>query len=181
MAKCAKNERQSSLFPHVGELWECEGRTAVIAGDSFDINSGRIWTMELNTGERGYSSPECLKERADRMSLTNDGLLRIFRKWANKGNSHAIWWLGWWFEGMNHQKSVWYYIAALRADPRAHGWAYGRIISDARSAIMCAGVARPDLTFLEDIPEIIGEGIGRDWALAIENAEKADALYPSVG
>jgi hypothetical protein len=175
----AVSDTRSTLFPRVGELWNCESRTAIIAGNSIS-SSGRIWIMDSSTGERGDARPELLELRVDRLSLSEGELLQRFANWARQGNSDAMWWMAWWFEGVNHPKSIWYYVAALRADPKGHGWAQARIMSDARSAFMCRGVVEPDLAFLDNIPELRGERIGRDWKSAVELAEVArhQPAYP---
>lgn len=167
----AESSPKSDLYPKVGELWDCDGRTAFICGNSLS-EDGRLWVVDWDSGERGDAKLEWLELRNDRKSLTEENILARFTLWARSGKSDAIWWLGWWFEGINHPKSVWYYIAALRADPQCHGWARQRIVSDAQTAYMCAGVPKPDLSFLDDIPEIQGDEIQQDWESAIAKAEE---------
>jgi hypothetical protein len=133
--KIASTEWNSGLFPSIGELWNCQNQVAVICGNTFS-ESGRIWIVDWKTGERGSAKPEHLTLRGDRTSLPESTLIDRFREWGRSGNPGAMWWLAWWFEGTNHQKSVWYYVAALRADPEGHGWAQSRIMSDARTACM---------------------------------------------
>lgn len=154
-------------FPRYGELWDCEGRVAIICGNCFS-DGKTIWIMEWSTGLCGYARAEALTIRKDRKRLSWGTIVRRFEKWAWAGNPDAMWWLAWWFEGVHHPRSVWTYIAALRADPQGHGWALNRICSDAHSAVMCEGTPKPDLAFLQDIPEIQGAPIGTDWLLALE-------------
>jgi len=85
-----------------------------------------------------------------------------------------MWWLAWWHEGKNHPKSVWYYVAAIRANPKKHGWVLDRLYGDARSACVCNGIPTPDLGFLANIPEITALQIGKDWEEAVRQAEQAE-------
>jgi len=163
---------QSGMFPDVGELWNYAGRTAIVCGNAVSEQK-TIWVMDWNSGDRADAQVEKLELRDDRKTLTENVIVEKFGEWARAGNSDAIWWLAWWFEGTNHPKSVWYYVAALRADPKAYDWAHERIMSDARTACMCEGVPQPDLSFLKDIPEIQGKAIGPDWIEAVAKAEQA--------
>ena len=162
----------SDKYPAVGEVWDYEGHAAIISGNSI-AEDGSIWVMEAELGIRAQAYVVNLEPRKDRKSLDEAALIERFSSWARQGSPDAMWWLGWWFEGTNHSKSTWYYIAALRADPKGHGWARERIIDDARSACMCAGVPDPDLGFLSAIPEIQGKPIGSDWTEAVKQAELA--------
>lgn len=94
-------------------------------------------------------------------------------RWADGGSSDAMWWLGWWHEGTDHCRSTWYYIAALRRNPEAHGWALGRIISDTIFGCMCAGEPVPSISFARDIPEFTSGRIGMDWQQAVASAKSA--------
>ncbi len=156
----------------VGELWAYEGRTAVICGNCISERE-TIWVMDWESGARVDAPVLKLEPRQDQSSIEHDVLIARFVEWARAGNPDAMWWLAWRFEGKNHPKSVWYYIAALRADPKGHGWAHGRIMDDAHAAYMCKGVPWPCIEFLKDIPEMQGYSIGRDWVTAVANAEKA--------
>lgn len=156
----------------VGELWTYEGRTAVICGNCISENQ-TIWVMDWGSGARADAPVHKLTPRQDKESIGRNELESRFTEWAREGIPDAMWWLAWWFEGVNHPKSIWYYVAALRADPVAHGWAHGRIMDDARVTTMCEGVPPPCIEFLKDIPEMQGRSIGRDWVTAVANAEKA--------
>lgn len=149
----AVHEYNHANYPKMGELWDCEGRLAFIAGTSHDEKNNRIWVMDWNTGEEGYALVVKLTLRDDRHAVSSDEIVNKFTQWALEGNTGAMWFLAWWYEGVNHQKSVWYYIAALRRNPSAYGWAYSRIVSDARNPIMCEGITIPSIDFLNNIPE----------------------------
>lgn len=167
----ASSDLASPNYPNVGELWDCLGRTAFIAGNSVGSNGG-IWLFDWNSGDSGHFSVMDLTARSDRFRLTEEDILLHIAPWSRQGNSDAMWWLGWWYDGRNHPKSVWYYVAAIRAAPKKHGWALGRIISDARSAYMCEGVPAPDLAFVADVDEMQGR-CSADWAGAVRQAEAA--------
>ncbi|MHB1702244.1 MAG: hypothetical protein ACYCSN_19340 [Acidobacteriaceae bacterium] len=164
--------RHSDRHPNVGELWGYAERVAIICGNSIS-ETGVIWVMDWSSGDRADALLDRLEVRPDRYSLTHESIIVRFAEWARDGNSDAMWWLGWWFEGRNHRKSVWFYVAALRANPRGHRWALSRIAADAKAPIMCQGVASPRLSFLGSIPEIQECVIGPDWAAAVANAEAA--------
>lgn len=165
-------ESSSELAPRVGELWNYAGRTAIICGNSVSRN-GTIWVMDWNSGARADANKNMLEVRADRKSLNENDIVDRFSQWARDGNPDAMWWLAWWFEGKNHHRSVWYYVAAMRSDPEGLGWAQERVMSDARSAHMCEGVPDPDTSFVSSIPELRGAPIGPDWLSAVNEAEKA--------
>lgn len=164
--------RRSDSYPNVGELWGYAGRTAIICGNSISENK-TIWVMDWHSGAKAHAPVHLLETNKDRCSLTSQDIVSRFEEWARNGNNDAMWWLAWWFEGTNHPKSVWYYVAALRADPAGYDWAYERIADDARCPCMCKDVPMPDLAFLKEIPEINGRPIGRDWAQAVKMAETA--------
>lgn len=138
-----------------------------------------IWVMDWNSGDKVQAPVYLLEPREDRESLATEDIIHRIGVWARGGNSYAMWWLAWWFEGANHPKSVWYYVAALRANPSGHGWAHDRIRSDAQYPIMCKDVPAPDLVFLDGIPEINRLAIGQDWAEAVRMAEAAVHLPSS--
>lgn len=73
-----------------------------------------------------------------------DDLVRRIEARGAEGDSQALWWAAWAWEGMNHPESVWYYIAAMRSNPRRHGWALDRVRSDARHAV-CRKVSQSHL------------------------------------
>jgi TPR repeat protein len=177
-AKHASDDPKSELFPRVGELWDCEGRLAFVAGNAID-SDGTIWLFDWKTGDVEYRPFESMTARNDRKTLTDEHIIEHMTGWTGEGNSNAMWWLGWWYEGCNHPKSVWYYVAAMRANPKKHAWAYDRLYLDARSAVMCEGVPKPDLGFLTTIPEMQEYAIGRDWQEALRMAEKADHIPAS--
>jgi len=163
---------QSGLYPLVGELWLYDGRTAIICGNSI-TEQKTIWVMDWNSGDRAYAPVSDLKLCPERKSLTEAAIVERFADWGRRGSTDAMWWLAWWFEGRNHPKSVWYYVATLRADPKAYGWALDRILEDAKTPILCKGIADPDLSFLKEVPEVMGEPVGSDWQDAVGRAERA--------
>lgn len=162
-----------AVDPRVGELWEYPGGTCIIFGNCVSERK-TIWAMDWNTGARVDPLETALIGRADRDSLTETHINERVAGWAKNGNSDAMWWLGWWFEGRHHPKSVWYYVAAMRRDPEAFGWAQGRVSSDARSAYMQEAIPKPELHFLKEIPELNRRHIGSDWKAAVEKAETTE-------
>ena len=166
--------------PVHGEIWRLreEARLLVVLGNAI-AEDKTIWCADDRTGER-VDPPVaelCFVERRD-LKVT---LLKC-QQWAREGNSDAAWWCAWYFEGTNHPKSVWYYIAALRRNPRQHAWALGRICSDAFEGCMCEGVPEPDLRFLTGVDEfrqiadgarLVSDISWGDWEAAVRNAESA--------
>lgn len=116
-----------------------------------------------------------LTVRKDRRRLREASIVNRFEWWAHLGNSHAMWWLAWWNEGINHPKSIWFYVAAIRAAPESHSWAWERIKANAKTPCLCPGVLEPTLDFLEEIPEIQGNPRESrdDWKLAVYKAFSA--------
>ena len=173
MPEFASADYRSPLYPRPGELWDCDGRLAFVAGNSVN-DDGTIWLFDWNTAQVGYRPVTIMTVRNDRFSLTEEEIIAKMTEWTRQGNSDAMWWLAWWFEGKNHPKSVWYYVAAMRANPQKHGWVLNRLNGDARTAYMCAGVPTPDLEFLDHIPEMRGGRIAPDWEKALRQAENAE-------
>lgn len=182
----ATANRESKFFPRVGELWGCEGRVSVVAGN-YPEEDHRLWVMDWSTGERGDAHLSSLFVRQDRYSVNSEALITRFSEWARSGNADAMWFLGWWFEVVNHQRSVWYYIAALRADPDRHKWAYRRIVSDAHNPSTCTmeldgstiRYPKPDLDFLQQIPEMHEAKLYcSKWREAVVQAEAAPHVDP---
>lgn len=167
-------ENQHQMLP--GQLWTLHGRPVVVCGNATSPN-GTVWCMRWFDGQRVDPVTTTLRPHSRCLDLTHDDLVRQFHEWACEGNSHAMWWLAWLFEGVNHTRSTWYYVAALRANPSAYGWLQRRIISDARSACMEQDRPKPDLEFLACIPEIQGASIGSDWAAAVTHAEILQPEY----
>lgn len=173
MSEFASTDYRSSLYPRPGELWDCDGRLAFVAGNSVN-DDGTIWLFDWNTSQVGYRPVATMTACSDRRSLTEEDIVARMTEWTRQGSTDAMWWLAWWFEGKNHPKSVWYYVAAMRANPKKHAWVLDRLYDDARTACMCEGVPTPDLGFLVDIPEMQGGQIGRDWKEALGRAEQAE-------
>jgi hypothetical protein len=141
--------------PMVGEICTLRvtRQTLVVLGNSTAENN-TIWCADYATGERvdaylNELNPERLLSALFPIAKT----ISKCREWALAGHSHAAWWLGWYYEGKNHPKSVWYYIAAMRRSPRQHDWAFVRVYGDARQPGLCRGTPPPLLSFLEEIDE----------------------------
>lgn len=158
-----------SIKPQFCELWRVGRRAVFILGNSVR-SDGTIWTADRKTGERLDVQVELLKR--SRAKLVEGELFKASEAWAREGVSDAAWWQGSVYSGTNHPKSVWYLIAAIRMNPDAHGWALDRVLSDARSAIMCGGVPKPCCEFLRNIAEFRGV-ISVDWKSAVKSAEQA--------
>lgn len=99
-------------------------RIAVVMGNCPYAN-GSIWCHDLETGSRVDLHLDEMHE--DSVQFETNVLVSIIEGWAEGGNADAAWWLGWFYQGVNHSKSVWYYIAAIRMSPAAAVWAFGRI------------------------------------------------------
>lgn len=99
-------------------------RIAVVMGNCTHMN-GAIWCHDLETGSR--VDLHLVEMHEDPVQFEANVLVSIIEGWAEGGNADAAWWLGWFYEGANHSKSVWYYIAAIRMSPADAVWAFGRI------------------------------------------------------
>lgn len=174
------------LYPNVGELWKFKDRVVVIARNTLEQN-GLLWVMDWATGERCNATLVELHVDSGRFSLGYAAFIDRMRRWARGGNSHAMGYLGWWYEVSNQQRSVWYYIAALRASPETHKWAHDRIVDNANnpSALLCndngliTGHPAPELSFLYRIPELHSRKVHSHlWSDAIREAEEAPDMSP---
>lgn len=174
----ASPDRATGRYPEVGELWSCDGRVAMVAGNSVDSH-GRLWLFDWHSSQDGYFPLSMLTARTDRRSLNEEAILGRVTEWARGGVASAMWWLAWWHEGRNHPKSVWYYVAAMRRAPKDYSWALDRVRSDAQYACMCSEVSMPDLAFLGAIPEMSG-AILTDWLEAIRQAESSTHIARSI-
>lgn len=164
---------KTPIAPSVGQLFNFSGRTVVVSGSGI-LPDGTIWVMDWSSGEALHAQVKDLTSREDRYFLTSDALTGRFARWARSGNAEAMWWLGWWYCGSNHPRSIWYYIASLRAAPRDVAMELMRIGSEAIAPFLFPGVPRPDLRFLADIPELRGAPVDSDWRSALEKAEAAE-------
>jgi hypothetical protein len=154
-------------------------RAAVIMGNCIG-EDGTVWCHDFKTGRRLDLDPKTILVEPDQPGY--EALLPLVEKWADSGNSDAAWWLGWWHEGKNHPKSVWYYIAAMRMNQDAHGWAFGRLLGDTYNPVMCRDVPEPSLDFLDGIQEFRQHEAGErmlanikwgDWREATRQAKEA--------
>jgi len=184
--RSASVDFKNELFPRVGELWDCDGRVAIIADNTVEEGKA-MWVMDWATGDTANVGLASLTERPDRFSIDNDTLEARFTEWARAGIPAAMWFLGWWFEVVNHQRSIWYYVAAMRAGPNEYKWAYSRIVADARDPITATRDSdgntthypMPDLGFLRNIPEMnVAKLYCSLWAEAVAQAEKAPNVEP---
>ncbi len=184
----AQASPQSPLYPAVAELWEYAGRVAVITGNLPD-DEKPLWVMCWDTGESTHAPLTSLKLRDDRFSVSYLHLAERFELWARAGNADAMWFLGWWYEVINHQRSTWYYIAAIRAAPNQYVWALARVIDDARSPgtrlsshdDSTIEYPYPNLDFLSQIPEITERKLQIDqWAVAVAAAESSPNTAPLI-
>ena len=152
-----------------------------------------IWVANLRSGEKKYVQlqnfeqlvkPQCYKTT-----------VRLCQAWARKGRSHAMDWLGWFFEDDTHYAaSIWYYVAALRRNRRAYIDYASRVFVDAlRSEIqrlktdIDGRVGFPMESHLKHIPEVVAFWndyglnrynedehirIGKNWETAVTTAEE---------
>jgi len=141
-------------------------REFLILGNSTQ-EDGSIWAFDLDHQEMCYMPIKDTKY-VRKFGFDETNMLCIER--AKKGCADSMWWLAWINEGTNHPKSVWFYIAALRANPDKHSWAFKRIYADSRSSYMCEGVEEPCLEFLGEIEDFQTGSIGDDWKAAIDKA-----------
>lgn len=177
-SETASPDRTTGRYPEVGELWNCDGRVAMVAGNSLNSH-GQLWLFDWESSQDGNFPLSMLTPRPDRRSLSEGVILDRVGEWARDGVASAMWWLAWWHEGRNHPKSVWYYVAAIRRAPSDHSWALDRVRADAQYACMCSDVPAPDLAFLGAIPEMSGQ-ILTDWREAIRKAEATAHIASSV-
>lgn len=141
-------------------------RTFLLLGNSIQ-NDDTIWCADWRTGKRFDVLNYLLRSLPDDQQVPTEEVEARMTQWARKGDADAAWWLGWWHDGTNHPKSVWFYMAAMRKDPKAFGWALERVYSDAKYAGTCEGVPAPDLDFLREIQEFDGAKEWGDWREAI--------------
>lgn len=182
-----ENKFKRDDIPGYGEIWALPtGQEIFILGNSIDTDEDReedgdapldgietIWCANRLTGKRCDPDIATIKRISDD-SNTLDELVVSSKRWARDGNHHAAWWLAWWFEGVNHPASTWYYVAVLRMQPNSYKELFvERVIDDTFFGTMCEGVAYPSLEFLESIKEFAENRISRDWLEAINAAEIA--------
>jgi hypothetical protein len=151
-----------------GQIWKHNNTQVFILGNAIQ-EDGTIWVANRRTG-RSYHVPT--KALTLVKVRSNADVVNSCIVWARKGNAAAAWWLGWYFEGTQHTKSIWYYITAMRKEPFHYGWAWSRVYADAKSVILCEGVPTPCIEFLQDIPEFNNRP-SDGWQDAVSKAESA--------
>lgn len=142
------------------------GRLVVILGNS-ETEHGKLWCAEWDTLKSYDANTDDLVYQCQIEKPDWNKLISRMEDVASNGDSDAMWWCAWAYEGINHPRSVWYYIAAMRRSPQRHGWALERVWSDAHSGYMCKGVPKPDLSFLGEIEEFQDAGRWGDWKSAV--------------
>ena len=146
-------------------------RRVIVLGNC--VENDQIWVVDPKTGD-SFNADTSKMSYIEDIHLKN--VADCCAVWARSGNAAACWWLGWFYEGTNHYKSVWYYIAALRTSPADYKWALSRIYADAYAAVMCRGFEKPPLDFLDEISEFnqIEQGSRVVWGESSEAIEKAE-------
>lgn len=153
-------------------LWHISGARAVIVlGNSTENET--LWCADHGSLESVDIALADLESKPELEPHDWKNLVRRMEARGAEGDSQALWWAAWAWEGMNHPKSVWYYIAAMRCNPRRHGWALDRVYSDARYACMQEGVPKPSIAFMKHIEEFNGAKQWGRWQDAVEQARKA--------
>lgn len=134
----------------------------------------KVWCALWRTGGRLDILPENLRALDPESQPAIDSILSRVSLWARKGNEDAAWWLGWWYEGTACCRSTWYYMAAMRLNPKALGWALQRTISDAVCGLTGSS-PHPlmDIAFLGRLHEVVTRQWSTDWLGAIIAAEAA--------
>jgi len=148
---------------------------AVVLGNSVQEN-GSIWCVAWDEASELYGTEgrPSVKDLEIRGKIDFKVLVKRMEQFAKEGQAHAMFWLGWWYEGVNHPKSIWYYIASIRADTEAYRWVFNRLYNDTFYGAMTRGVKYPTLTFLTEIMEFVERKIPRgQWLMAVEKAEVA--------
>lgn len=159
--------------PSYGQVWEYQGHEVFILGNCASDDGKTIWASNRQTGKR---MDAVIKELIPTSVTGKDTLGELTGKcveWAKAGNADAAWWLGWRMDGENHPKSMWYYLAAIRMNPNAYSWYLSNLHDNGKFGAMCSGVTQPDINYMREIPEFIGQGISSNWLQAIAGAEAA--------
>lgn len=163
----------SGITPDWGQLWLYKKRIVLVLGNCTD-EEGIIWCADNASGEMLYPEARKLQRLVElQLSQPLEIMVQKCKGWASAGNVDAMWWLGWFFEGENHKKSVWYYIAAMRKDPQRYGWGFSRVYADAQNPVMCKDIPAPDLEFLSEIQEFNGAKVWGDGQEALRQAESS--------
>lgn len=137
-----------SPFVVLGNCW---------VGDDEDY----IWTANVRSGKKHYAQIQNFEQLVKPQNYKST--VQLCQKWARKGHSHAMDWLGWFFEDNTHYAaSIWYYVAALRRNKPAYIDVADRVFGDAlRSEIQRLNTAVdgrvkfPVESHLRHIPEVV--------------------------
>lgn len=157
------------------------GEIYVVLGNCINDDDCTLWCAHWESGTHTQLDINDLQP-AEPAGPDYPNVVARVESWAACGDEQAMFWLEWWYEGTNHPRSVWYYMAAIRKAPDAYGWVAGRVHSDAYYAATCRGVPVPDLAFLAEICEFCQvrgslSGCARldlgDWREALAKAQTA--------
>jgi len=167
-----------------GSLWALRGKKSgaeplVVLGNVVNDETGTIWCAGWDTGTRYDLNPTELRRLPETKQPTWEEVCSRCAGWAAKGDHHSAWWLGWAYEGVNHARSIWYYVASLRMTRGKPSWAWPRIYDDTFSGSMCPNIPHPSLEFLKEIPEFNGAKEWGEWQPAIRHAEIAEHVPAS--
>jgi len=160
-------------LPDAAKLWQYDGADVFILGTAANSDGLTIWAANRITGKRVDAKLSKLVPSPLVSPDTVAELVERCKWWARDGNADAAWWLGWYFDGTNLAKSVWYYLAAIRREPKAYGWFLLNLYSNATYGVFCDGVPYPDITFMKAIPEFKDWNPSENWQEAIGRAEAA--------
>jgi len=161
-----------NLLPDYGQVLIHQGESVCVLGNSLN-DAGLIWCANWRTGARVDALPGRLTRSDETDRIGTAQVVDRCVAWAKAGNAEAAWWLGWWYAGDQHVKSVWFNLTAVRCDPVKHGWALDRIICDAKFGCMREDRARPSIQALHVAVELHGSKISKDWQGALNQALQA--------
>lgn len=179
-----------------GQVWQISSQKTpvVVLGNCWiGENNDYIWTANRRTGKKQYIKLGQFVQMLEAKDYPST--LKLCRKWAQKGYSHAMDWLGWFFEDDIHgEASIWFYVAALRRNREAYIEYADRVFIDALQSEIAkfntsAGgkVGFPTQSYLRNVPEIVAfwndyglfyhsvQGpirIGNNWQEALSKAEE---------
>jgi hypothetical protein len=142
-----------------------------ITGDGIN-DSGTQWVFDWLTGESIDAAPSDLIQTST-SCVDTDEFLEKFKVWASTGNTYAMMFLSWYYNGINHPRSTWYMIALMRSRGTISKDTFEAFISNSWDSSTCKGVPKPCLEYLNNIFEFNSQSLSKDWEAAILNAEIA--------